>query len=136
MAICLETIRQCSKILDHDEVKEIIRLASDQDVLELIWQKKMRSFFNKVTNEVLQSLETTGQLPRDLAFADFFTDHALHIMKYAIENSKNPPQSALRMRKPPPGKTPTSLAALMKMWDQWRKTGKVPPRQRTIAQEG
>lgn len=137
MAINLETIRQLSKVLEPEEVRSLVRFASQQDHLEATWQLKLNSFFNKVDREVARYLFETGRLPDDIRFDDFFTDHAFHVMKQAIvianggrEEKAAPPRLSA---KPPKGRIPTSLRELMVLWDRWRTKGEIPPRTKKIA---
>lgn len=110
------------------------RLAKKVDALEMIWRINLERFFEKITDEALDSFINKGKAP-DPDFEKFFTDHAFAIAVEALRDSRPLPVGGKKLAGPPKGVVPKSLSDLMRQWDKYRKTGKVPPRQREIARK-
>jgi SPP1 gp7 family putative phage head morphogenesis protein len=125
-------------LLGDVDAAVVLRLAAQQDMLELAWKIRADRFFERITDLVLDSLQKTGKVPTKLPFEEFFSAHAYDVAQNSLRTvNRLPrlPRSDKRLAGPPKGKIPRTLTDLMEQWDAYRKKGKVPPRQREIAKK-
>jgi SPP1 gp7 family putative phage head morphogenesis protein len=134
MPINQREIKRLSAILPPREVAEIVRLATAQDKLENQWILRLEARFNELLQKVVRSLVDTGKLPEDLPELDaFFVNHAFSVIGHAINIATHHPETIKRLAAPPKGSVPKNLRDLMTQWDKWRTQGKIPVRQKVLA---
>lgn len=130
MAICRDNLKTAIAMLGKDEIKRVYLSAHEVDRIESIWKSKLKKLFDQYNDKVAASLLNTGHLPLDIDFTEFYFVHALEVMGEAVRTTHvNREISKVKhLSSPPPIKVPRSFRALQKMWDLYRKTGKVPRR--------
>lgn len=128
-------IEKLVRSLGRDEALHYYALAKKQQTLENQWKRKAQQFLDSLTDKVLDGLLEVGVVPQ-VDFAPFFTEHAIAVAKEAFKSAEQSPKSSKvpRMARPTAKTVPRSLKDLMKMWDEFRKNGKIPPRQKEIAE--
>ena len=137
MSIRIKAIYQLQKILGAREATDIINLSKQQESLEAKWQRKMKEEIQKITTELMKNAKTTGKLKfSEVDFSEIVMAHSFEVLKSGINSAQKRPQvRAERLAGPPKSQIPRSMKALRIMWDKWRTIGKMPPRQKSIAEK-
>lgn len=127
-------IKKLRELFDPEEVKEILKMSKETEDFEAHWRHLLTGFFNGITEEVINKFINAEPLKEsDLPFDDFFMKHFFEATRNAFHQTQSPTAATIgRLAKIPKGKIPKSLNDLMKIWDKYRKSGQMPPHQRTI----
>lgn len=135
MSSNIATIKNLVKLLGAREVAEVVRLSKRQEALERQWVKVVEGALRKTLDKVLANADKTGRLAvADVTFDRVVMEHSLAVMREGIDSTKvRTPVRAEKLAAPPKAAVPRSLKALRELWDKYRQTGHVPPRQRAIA---
>ena len=137
MSVRIHAINQLSRMVGAREASEVMKLAKKQERLEAAWRRKMKQRVEEITRELLNNARKTGRLNFEtVSFEQIVMEHSFSVLKEGIKSAK--PKSLVRSEKlasPPKSQIPRSLKALRILWDSWKKTGKMPPRQRVIAKK-
>lgn len=137
MPISRANIAQAIKLLGKEEAKVIWLAAEKIERLEASWAGKLKDVLEEYDVKVATSLLNTGNLPLDIDFTEFYFEHSMEVMREAVTTAER--QRELTSKKmhlssaPPPPKLPKNMAGLQKIWDLYRKTGKVPRRVKSLA---
>lgn len=123
-------------MLGTREAADAIALAKKQDALELKWRRIMKQHIEESTRRIIDHAQTSGRL--NFGFIDFellVMRHSYHVMQEGIRSAVRRPQvRGQQLAGVPESKIPRSLRALREWWDRYGKTGKVPARQKSIAE--
>lgn len=136
MSVNMKAILQIKKTLGAKEASQLLRLSKKTDRLEAMWRERYKKEIKKVTKEVLANAEKTGRLKlSDVDFREIVLRHSIAIMEDGYKSAERmSPVSAKRLAIVKKGLVPKNLKDLRIMWDQWRKKGTIPPRQKEIAE--
>lgn len=127
MAINKKNLLFAKSILGHDHAKCIVRLATKQDKLELQWDLDIKELGRVVSKSIAESVEEHGRpkVPTKI-FQQYVLSHYFSVVANAVESTEveaSVIDTEKRLAKP---KIPKSLAEVRKIYDFWRKTGKMP----------
>lgn len=118
----------------------LVRLAAKQERIEARWRRRFEKRVDEITDELLLSIEVTRQPNWDLVdFSDTVMNQSVAVMESGMESAERlPPLPSdiprLAAKPPPEAKIPRSLPKLREMYDLFRRTKKLPPRQKNIAE--
>lgn len=137
MSISIKAIQHLRLLIGARETQDLVLLAKRQEKLESKWRKRMESEIQRITKELLENAKETGRMKfSDVDFRSIVMEHSFDIMRNGIESTeRRPAVRAERLAGPPKKQIPRSLRSLREQWDLWRKKGKMPPRQREIAEK-
>lgn len=136
MAIRTEAITRLTKLFGVKEAVEVVRLAKKQDTLEARWRRRMSEEIGSITRELLKNAERTGRLNfSEVDFTDILMKQSFEVSAAGISSAqKLAPINTKRLAAVPAAKTPRTLKELRVWWDAYRKKGRVPPRQKLLAE--
>lgn len=136
MSANLQTISNLIKLLGGRETADVVRLANKVETLERKWQAEMKAYIDEMTREWIDNAEQTGRLKLDFVdFVPILMEHSRAVTIAGIESTKDVrPVRALRLAAPPKAAVPKTFRDLRVWWDAYRKTKKVPPRQKALAE--
>lgn len=105
------------------------------DSIEVKWNNKFRAYLDKLEHRILESLMSGGKIPRDFDFNQIVVDH---YFDSALEGARiasfDKYSESIRLAKKPKIKSKfKSVKELFDQWEKWRKAGKIPARQKEIA---
>lgn len=136
MSIRLGAIPFLQQLFGSREAAHIVQLAKKQETLEAKWRRKMKKEIERITEDLLKNARVTGRLNfSEVDFRQIVMEHSLAVMEAGIRSAQSPPSLRGTKLGPPPASIPKSLKGLRKMWDQWKTRGKMPPRQKKIAEK-
>lgn len=105
------------------------------DSIEVKWNNKFRAYLNKLEHRVLESLMSGGKIPSDFDFNQIVVDHyfdsSLEGIRVASLDAKY--GEPTRLAKKLPKKKFREVKDLFKQWEKWRTEGKIPAKQKKIA---
>lgn len=135
MSINIGAIYNLEKLLGSREASNVVQLAKKQERLEAIWRREMKEEIDRTTRKIISNASETGRLKlSEVNFDEIVMRHSYEVMKSGIKSTEAPPTlRGVKLAAPPPAKIPRSLKALRILWDRWRATGMMPPRQKAIS---
>lgn len=118
-----------SHLFGSDDSVLIYRMAKGVNRKESEWSAKYKKKINDLTESILKNAKKTGRLDlSDVTFEDLVMEHKLDITKIATRDAKNTPaKSALSTVRF------SILKRIREQYDLWRKKGKMPKREKAIA---
>jgi SPP1 gp7 family putative phage head morphogenesis protein len=124
------------RLLGAREATHVLLLSKQQGKLEKQWVSHMRALIATMTIRILDNAQQTGRLKLDgVDFGPILMEHSYAIMRAGIESTEHVQVRHEQLAAPPAGKVPRSLKKLREWWDHYRKTNKIPPRQRKLADD-
>lgn len=136
MAINRANLKSAITILGKEEARRIFMAAQKVEKLEQKWSEKLRELLTHYDKKIAESLLNVGHLPLDIDFTEFYMEHSIEVMREAVlvaDKRRELSKVKLASAPPPKAKLPSGLAGLQRIYDQWRKTGKVPRRVQSLA---
>jgi SPP1 gp7 family putative phage head morphogenesis protein len=108
----------------------IQRLAKKVNAIEAQWKRKFEKHIDELTDKILNEAEKTGRLNfKTVDFEDLIMRHRLDVVRQATEQAKKTPaKSALSTKRL------GILETIRKQYDAYRKKGKIPKREQSIAE--
>lgn len=107
--------------------------------MEYTWGKAVREALNAYTNQLIATLEKTGEMPelRGPDLADLLVRHSFHVLERSLQTAESDCEKYInpitKLAKPP-ARVPRSLIDLQKLWDHYRRKKHIPARQRALAE--
>ncbi len=133
----LHTVADLIALIGAREAAHVINLSQKQAILERRWVRKAREEFDEMVRDVLATIEKNRFIDANIVdFLPLLMAHSYEVMREGIESTgirKKMHGRGERLAAPPPGSIPRSLKGLRKWWDDYRKLGRVPARQRALA---
>lgn len=131
MSFCAGAIKKLISALGVEEAKHYYALAKKQQTIENKWKREAEKFINEMNEKVLDMLVNTGIMPT-VDFTPLILGNAFEAAREGFKSTEKSPKNS-KLAAPRTKSVPRSLRELMKMWDEYRKNGKVPPRQKELA---
>lgn len=143
MGVRIKAIYDLTEKLGAREATHVIALSKEQERVEAKWRRRMKKEIEKITEDLLKNAEKTGRLKlSEVDFSSIVMEQSFDVLKQGITSAERKSPASYRSNggsalssAPPRSQIPRSLKALRIMWDDWRKKGKMPPRQRSIAEK-
>jgi SPP1 gp7 family putative phage head morphogenesis protein len=137
MSTNITAIHDLVSLLGARAASDAVHLAKAQDKVEAKWRRRMELEIKRVTEELLDNASKTGRMNfSEVDFRSIVMEQSFDVQQIAIRSTKvRPTVRAERLAGPPKTAIPKSLRALREQWDLWRRKGKMPPRQRQIAEK-
>lgn len=141
MAINKQNLLKAARMVGAKHARFIALQARKQDKFESDWELRADSAIQSVHSKVIDKLLETGNVKDvnrfvnfdELVFKHYFESvaAAMGIAESELEFLKDP---EVKLAKAPPKvKVPNSFKDLRKLWDRFKDTGKLPARQRELA---
>lgn len=143
MPIYRHSVKNLVRMIGREEAREVIALSSIQESLEFKWRRRLIELFGRLEEVSVSSIllnETIDPVYIGKAFEAFFFEQSMDVMRRALESVEKQMPSvskgdSTRMTTIKKGaRLPRNLRELMALWDDYRKRGKLPPRQKQIAE--
>lgn len=132
MPICKLATRELIKLLGEPEAHRAIAMSQRVDKIEAKWRSKLETQWRDLVEGAFDSLEKTGKPSfNEKSLEDFFTKHFFEVAFESIKSTNK----MTRVEHFSKSGMPRSLKEVMKLWDEWRTKGKVPPAQKQKAKE-
>lgn len=142
MAINKQNLIKAARLLGAKHARFIALQARKQDKFESEWEVRSEAEVKKVHQKCIEKLLETGDLnsiKKDVNFRDMVFQHyfysvaaAMGVAESELEFLKDP---NVRMSAPPKVQIPKTLETLRRMWDEYQKKGKMPARQKDLAEK-
>lgn len=119
-------------------VSQLARLVTKQERIEARWRSLFEKRCDQVLDELLASAVTEFGEP-DWSLVDFgelVMWQSMSVSREGLQSARElppTPPAARLAKKPPEAKIPRTLPELREMYDRYRKTKRLPPRQKAIA---
>ena len=130
---------ELSLVLPARDIYRLEQAATHAAIIEADWVYKLEHLFHDIAVFIVNHELAHEETPKDLPMIDdFFVAHAFSTIASAFDHEDPDYLPAVleqrtQMAAPPKGRIPRSAGALRILWDEYRKTGKMPPRQRELA---
>ena len=135
-----KVLEQLALELPARDIRRLKQSAIAAQRLEVTWVDKLEDVLRAVLLELLERYEDGKGVPRDLpAIDDFFLEHTFAVILETfqlerVDDAQNiPDEKRAKLGRLPVGRVPTNSADLRRLWDYYRKKGKMPPRQEELA---
>lgn len=120
-------IQLAVKLLGKKHAQFIYRLALEQDKKENQWLNRSKAMHKQIVAEILSSLKSTGKANFDEKLVyEFLFSHYISVAEFAARSAEEEMEivkGSARLAKP---RMPKSLKELRELYDQYRKTGRIP----------
>lgn len=130
MGLNRSVLIRLAEVLGAQDVRRIEDNARVAEGVEQIWKKRFDELFDQLLDDLLDTIEEHGEVRwhHDLLerFGALLLEHELYTSTAAANTIA--PAEYVRAAKGDRNKWPTDLATIRKLWDQWRRTGKLPGR--------
>lgn len=127
MAINKKNLSIASQLLGPKHTSCIVRLAKKQDALENKWDHEARKLTDEVHKWIDKSIVEDGKpMVPDKLFQEYVLSHYFNVVSEAVESTQEELaviDTEKRLARPV---IPRSLAEVRKIYDRWRRTGRMP----------
>ncbi len=122
-------------VLPPADIVSLTASATEAQRIEDFWRTELERTLDKLTKQFVAYFEATGKWPEDTPIFDqFFMVHSLNVMADAFKHThKSPVDFSTRLAKPIPQKVPRSMRELKLLYEQFKKTGAIPAKQKALA---
>ncbi len=119
-----------AEVLGAQDVRRIEDNARVAETVEQQWKRRFEELFAELLDDLLDTIEEHGEVRwhTDLLerFGGLLLEHELYTTTAAANTVT--PAEYVRAAKGDIKKWPTDLVRIRQLWDQWRRTGKLPGR--------
>lgn len=128
MPINKKNLALARRLLGDDHASLIVRMADTQDKLENKWDLETKHLRDSVIEQIIKDIES-GKPPKlnKKMFEQFVLSHYFNIIAVTAKESEEELQTIDAEKKLAKPKIPRSLAEVRKIYDVWRRTGRMPP---------
>lgn len=130
MAFGALIITRLAQLVGNEDALRIEHNARIAEHIEQEWKKRFDALFDALTEQLLTTLEASGDLqwPADLLerIGALLLEHELQTVVAATTTIT--PAEYVRAAAGRAPKWPTDIARIRALWDQWRHTGRLPGR--------
>lgn len=132
-----EVIMALSKRLGKEEVAEVLRLSAETAKMENLWKRRVQERLDLITGQIIGDLEKTGKVnPDAYNFEEFFFFMIAAVYKKGFTDAVEAKPEATKVslaKNETKKKIQKQWDDYREVWEEYRKTKKVPKRIAQIA---